>query len=138
MTFSLAALFAASLLIPIAASAQMDVAEPQVQEAAPAILALTTSSRAGISAERRANDRGRASADTSGKHVRAGTRVARAVAGGLVGILAGGVIGAAIGGYQDRHSQTQEAYGLTKSAVDGILGAAVGLVLGLIIGADWP
>lgn len=138
MKTSLAVTFVASLLIPIAASAQMDLPDPQTHEAAPAILALTTSSRAGISAERRANDRGWASSDTAGKHVRAGTRVAHAVAGGLVGILAGGVIGAAIGGYQDRHSQTHEDYQLPKSAVGGVLGAAVGLVLGLIIGADWP
>lgn len=152
------ALFAAVLVaIPTVATSQLAVPEPQPSDRVPLSLVLAKSNRAGITAEGltgepranrfdpdtaqshgRANDRGRANPDTADKHVRAGTRVAHAVAGGLVGILAGGAIGAAIGGYQDRHSQTHDDYQLPKSAVGGVLGAAVGLVLGLIIGADWP
>lgn len=137
MTYSLTVLFAASLLIPIAASAQMDGGDPRA--ASLPILAMTSASRAGISAEAIANDRGQANPDTAVKHVSAGTRVRHAAVGGLAGIVAGGVIGAAIGAYQDRHSQSNgDEIMIPGAAIIGVLGAGVGLLLGVIIGADWP
>jgi hypothetical protein len=137
MTFSLAVLLAASLLIPTAASAQMDVSAPLAEEAAPAILALTASSRAGISAEDLATDRRLTNPDTAKKHISAGTRARHAAVGGLAGIVAGGVIGAAIGGYVDSRDTTGDIM-IPGFVVIGVLGAGVGLLLGVIIGADWP
>jgi hypothetical protein len=139
MTFSFAVIFAASLLIPIAASAQMYVPEPQTQEAVPAILALTKSSRAGITTDRITNSRGVADPDTARSHVSAGTYIGHAIVGGLVGVVSGAAIGAAIGAYKDRHSRSNgDDIMIPMVAVLGVVGAAAGLVLGLIIGAGWP
>jgi hypothetical protein len=139
MTFSLSVLFASSLLIPIVASGQMDARESQSREAAPAILAMTASSRAGISGEDVATNNWLIQPDTTEKHISAGTRARHAAVGGLAGIVAGGVIGAAIGAYHDSRSKnTGGEFMIPGFAVGGVLGAAVGLVFGVIIGADWP